>query len=123
ETGFRFQPGGVDLIDLNADAGGVKADGSLSLRRGKPSTADLQVAIGPGAVLAAGQAKGTVKIVDSMAGARADIALTATNAAVRGVSQVAIDSAEISAHGPMERLPLTVKANGSAGPGPWRIEG
>ncbi|HRD46377.1 MAG TPA: citrate/2-methylcitrate synthase, partial [Caulobacter sp.] len=33
-TDFRFAQGGLDLSGLDADAGGVKATGSLALRRG-----------------------------------------------------------------------------------------
>src|SRR5690606_32515668 len=37
---FRFPEGGVDLTGLDVDAGGVQAQGSLSLRRSSPSAAD-----------------------------------------------------------------------------------
>lgn len=122
-TAFRFAPGGVELSDLAADAGGVKAGGALSLRRGRPSTADLVVAIGPGALLTEGQAAGTVKITDDAGGTRAVIDLTAKEAAVRGAGGLYVSNAAITADGPLARLPLTIKASGAAGPGPWRIDG
>jgi len=38
---FRFPQGGVDLTGLSVDAGGLKADGSVSLRRARPRRPNL----------------------------------------------------------------------------------
>ena len=42
--------------------------GDRSLRNGLPATADLTVAIGPGAFLPQGQVKGSAKLVDAPGG-------------------------------------------------------
>ena len=63
KAAFRFAPSGIDLRDIVADAGGVRLGGSLALRDGQPSAADLTVAAGPGAFLQRGKLAGSVTIV------------------------------------------------------------
>jgi translocation and assembly module TamB len=118
---FRFAQGGLDLTDIDADAGGVQAKGALSLRRARPSTADLTVAVGPGALLANGRMAGTVRIADSPGGARARLDLTAENALLHGAN-LSIAAAKITADGPLANLPLSIQARGEAQPGRWRVD-
>jgi translocation and assembly module TamB len=54
---FRFAPGGLELSDVDIDAGGAKAKGAVSLRGGRPATADLTLAVGPGAFLPQGRGR------------------------------------------------------------------
>jgi translocation and assembly module TamB len=122
-TAFRFMPGGVDLTRLDADAGGVQAKGAVSLRRYRPSSADLTLAVGPGVFLNRGRISGTMKIADAPGGAFADIDLTARDAVLVGAGDVSISSGTLRGSGPMARLPVAVKAEGNARPGPWRIDG
>src|SRR5439155_2751132 len=77
---FRFPEGGVDLTGLSVNAGGLKADGALSLRKNAPSAADLTLAAGPGAFLDAGRLGGLVRIQDAHGGPRAQLNLTAQGA-------------------------------------------
>lgn len=119
-TAFRFAPGGVELSALDVDAGGAKATGAVSLRNGRPATADLTVAIGPGAFLPQGKISGAARLVDGPAGARATLDLTAADI-VSGAWKVS--SAHIKADGPMARLPLTLAAQGVAPGGAWRLTG
>ncbi len=118
---FRFADGGLDLTDSDADAGGVQAKGALSLRRSRPSTADLTVAVGPGALLANGRIAGAVRIADAPCGARARLDLTAENALLY-TSNLSIAAAKITADGPLANLPLSIQARGEAQPGRWRID-
>lgn len=120
-TAFRFAEGGLDLTNIDADAGGVQAEGALSLRSARPSTADLTVAVGPGALLANGKIAGTVRIVDAPGGARARLDLTAENALLY-TSNLSIAAAKITADGPLANLPLVIQARGEARPGRWRID-
>lgn len=122
-TAFRFAEGGLDLTALDADAGGVKATGALALRRGRPSTADLQLAISPGALLTEGTINGSARIVDAGGGPRATLNLIARSAALRGASGLRFAQATISADGPLERLPLVIDGRGSYGANPWRFKG
>jgi translocation and assembly module TamB len=122
-TDFRFAQGGLDLTGLEADAGGVKATGSLALRRGTPSSANLILAVGPGAVLVQGQINGTAVLADAPGGARATLNLTAQNATLRGTGGVRFGRAEIVADGPLSRLPVSVDARGTYGENRWRFKG
>ncbi|MET0337227.1 MAG: translocation/assembly module TamB domain-containing protein [Caulobacter sp.] len=119
---FSFAPGGMEFSGVDADAGGVKAKGGLSLRSGRPASADLTVAIFPGALLREGTVNGTAQITDSAGGARARLNLTADNAVPKG-SDVWLRKAQIQADGPMDQLPFTIVANGDARPGRWTING
>ena len=119
---FRFSPGGVDLIDLNMDAGGAKAQGSLSLRSRAPSAADLTVDVGPGAFLDAGRVTGTAKILNQDGGLRAVLNLGAENLRARG-SSVSVRAAHLTANGPLGRLPYDLTARGASGQGAWTIKG
>lgn len=118
---FQFAPGGLDLTHIDADAGGVQAKGALSLRDARPSTADLSIAAGPGALLANGKVAGTVRIADAPGGARAKLDLTAENALLYNAN-LAIGSARITADGPLAKLPIVVQARGEAQPGRWKLD-
>lgn len=118
---FRFAEGGLDLTAIDADAGGIQAKGALSLRRARPSTADLTVAIGPGALLANGKIAGAVRIADAPGGPRARLDLTAENALLY-TANLSIASARIVADGPLANLPLTVQARGEARSGRWKLD-
>ncbi len=119
---FSFAPGGVDLSDLVIDAGGVRASGRLTLRDRAPSAADLELDIGPGALLDTGRMTGTARIVDTSGGPRAVLVLNAERLRARG-STVTVRSARLTADGPMERLPYAVEASGASGQGAWTIKG
>ena len=117
---FRFASGGLDLTDVDIDAGGAKASGAISLRRGRPASADLSVAVGPGAFLPQGRISGAARIVDTPGGATASLNLTAEEI-VSGEWKVR--SARIRADGPMANLPLSIDAQGVAPGGRWRMTG
>ena len=121
-TAFRFSSGGIELSELDVDAGGAKAKGGMSLRNGMPATADLTVAIGPGAFLPQGQVKGSAKLVDAPGGGgpSATLDLTAEDVATGAWK---VRSARIKADGPLARLPLSIDARGDAPGGRWRIGG
>lgn len=122
-TDFRFAQGGLDLTGLDADAGGVKATGSLALRRGRPSTANLILDIGPGAILTAGQISGTAVLTDAGADGRATLNLAASNAVVRGAGGLRFGRGSITADGPLSRLPVAVDLRGAYGENRWRFRG
>lgn len=119
---FSFPQGGVDLSDLAIDAAGVKAQGSLALRRSTPSAADLQVSVGKGAFLEEGTVAGQVKIVDASGGPRATLNLTAQNAVLPG-AKLAVRNGTITADGPLSNLPYTAQLAGSSAEGRWRLQG
>lgn len=119
---FRFPRGGVDLTALSVDAGGVKADGALSLRSRSPSSADLTLEITRGAFLDAGRVTGTAKLTDGGGTPRAVLNLRAEKAKPSG-SPVTISLATLTADGPLARLPYRIDARGASGQGAWTIKG
>jgi translocation and assembly module TamB len=121
-TDFAFTEGGVNLSGLDADAGGVKAQGSVALRRGRPSSADLQLAVGPGVLLTEGSITGTARVVDASGGARATLNLNAKNAVLRDAAGLTLDTATITADGPLDRLPLRIVASGAASNGAYSLD-
>lgn len=110
---FRFPQGGVDLSNLALDAGGVKAAGSVSLRRSAPSAADLTLSVGRGAFLESGKIAGVVRIVDAAGGPRAHLNLTGEGVRTPG-STIAVAVAQLKADGLLAELPYTVNATGAA---------
>jgi translocation and assembly module TamB len=119
---FRFPAGGIDLTGLSVDAGGVKAQGSLSLRARAPSAADLEIAVTQGAFLDAGRVAGSVKIAEASGGARGSLNLTAENVRARG-STVLVRSARLTADGPIARLAYAGQADGTSDGGKWSLNG
>ncbi len=119
---FRFSPGGIELSDVDVDAGGAKAKGAVSLRNAMPATADLTVAIGPGAFIPQGQVKGSAKLVDAPGGGGpvATLDLTAQDVAA---GEWKLRQARIRADGPLARLPLSIDARGEAPGGFWKLGG
>ncbi len=126
KSAFRLAGTEIDLTGLSADAGGVKASGSLSLRDGEPSKADLSVDAKAGAFLSSGELNGTVSLSTGAVGQGANalnarLNLTGQNIAVPGVSGV-LHSLSLQAQGPWARLPLKISAD-SVDPIAWRFAG
>ncbi len=119
---FAFPEGGLDLSGVSVDAGGLKADGSLSLRKNAPSAANLTVAVERGAFLEMGKVAGLVKIVDAPAGPRAQISLAAENARTPG-STTTLTAAKLTAEGPLAHLPYALDAQGVASAGKFAADG
>lgn len=122
KSDFRFLPGGLDLTGIDADAGGIKAVGSLALRDSTPSAADLVVDIRKGVLLSEGEARGMVKITDAKGGATADVDLTAKAAVLRD-APVALANAKVSASGPLSKLPYRITADGAWLRTPVKVDG
>ncbi|MDB5474498.1 MAG: hypothetical protein JWP49_9, partial [Phenylobacterium sp.] len=120
-SAFRFPEGGLDLTELSVDAGGLKAAGSLSLRRNAPSAADLDLTITRGAFLDAGRVAGRVQLATAQAG-RAVLNLTAENARWPG-SDVVVHAGRLTADGPLGRLPYALTADGTSPQGKWSASG
>ena len=119
---FRLISAGVDLSGIDVAGGGVTAQGALSLRSGAASSADLVLALGPGAVLSQGKADGRLRISDAAGGARAVLSIEATNAALRS-GGVAVKTLKLTADGPLNHLPYDVRAEGVTTGGPWKLAG
>jgi translocation and assembly module TamB len=119
---LHFADDGLSLTDIDAAAGGASAIGALALHRTSPSSADLTLAVGPGAFLSQGHAQAQVKIVDQAGGVTGDIKLAADNLVARG-SSVTITQARFSASGPLAHLPYTISADAAASGSPVKLNG
>lgn len=121
KTAFRFVGQGVELNDLVADAGGVKLSGSLALRNGAPSTANLTINAVPGAFITSGKLSGVVKITDAAGGARAQVDLTAQDLSAPELP-LNIRAGRVRASGPLARLPFQANLDGVS-PISWSFKG
>ena len=117
---FDFRPGGLALTHVDLDAGGVTAQGSISLTRGRPSLADLTYTIRPGALLLAGSASGRANIAETAAGPAGRITLQANDAVTRG--GFAAHFLSVEAEGPLDHLGLKLSGQ-SALADLWRFAG
>lgn len=121
-AGFRFVERGIDVSALDVNAGGVIASGSVALRDGAASAADLTVLVSVGAFLEQGHANAQIHIIDAPGGAHTSFMATATDAVPRDSVSV-IRSLTLSADGPLKRFGYSVKGVGTTGDNPWRIAG
>ena len=123
---FRVAGNAVEVHDLDADAGGVKATGALALQAGAPSAADLVLQVRPGAFLNAGRVDGTLRLADGAggrgeAGLSAHLVLDGSGIAAPGLQGV-LHRVHLSADGPFDHLPIQVSAESTSST-PWRFDG
>ena len=121
KAAFQSDGQGVAVHDLAADAGGVKASGSLALRSGAPAAADLVVQVRPGAFIDAGKLDGTVRLADGPAGLAAHLALEGQGIVAPGV-QGTLRQVKLRADGPFDHLPMQLSVDGTA-PIPFSFAG
>jgi translocation and assembly module TamB len=121
KSAFRFAPGGLELTGLDADAGGAQVKGEVSLRQGRPATADLALNIGPGAFVAQGRLSGRARVIEAAGGPRAILDLQARDVPLGGGAM--LSNADVDADGPLARLPFRISADGLARPGLWKLAG
>ena len=121
KAAFRVAGGGVEVRDLDADAGGVRASGALALQGSGPASADLTLQVRPGAFLDAGRVDGTVRLAQAAGGLTAHLALDGSGIAAPGVQGV-LHSVRLRADGPFDHLPLQIAADATS-PLPWRFDG
>ncbi len=123
---FRFIQGGLALSGVDAVGGGVTATGSLTLTGDRPSLADLNLSVGPGAVLTEGHAAGKLTIADAAGGPAINLALKMQDSVLRN-APLAVHAATLSAQGPLSHAtyridgdlawagtPLTLDGGGTA---------
>lgn len=121
-SSFRILNDGFGLSGLSAEAGGGKVTGAVLLRGGAPSSADLAVGVGPGAFLTRGAASGRLQVTEAAGGAHARLRLAATGASLRN-SDLIVQTADLTADGPLASLPYRLQAAGYTSHGSWRANG
>jgi translocation and assembly module TamB len=107
---FRIADDGVQLTDMDINAGGVVARGDLALRGSSPSSADLTFEARPGAFLAAGTASGTVRLTEGSGDALALVDVTGRGVRFAGSSYV-IRTLRLQGQGTLARLPFTLQTD------------
>ena len=121
-TSFKFISNGLELSGLDAVAGGAHVQGAVALLGGEPSSADLNIALAPGAFLSRGTASAHLVIADAPGGARATIKATAANADF-GIAGLVIQNGSFSGSGPLARMPYQIQVSGLTNHGSWRASG
>ena len=121
-SAFGFRDGGVDLSELDLQAGGINASGAISLRRNGTSAANLDLDVGAGALLESGRVRGNLTVVDRPSGPAADLDLVAENAILPG-QKFAIRRGHFTATGPVARLPYQIQADGVSATERWTLSG
>jgi len=97
----------IRLSDVDLNAGGVAAQGSIALANNTPSSADFTFTALPGAFLAAGTADGRVRLTEGAGPETAILEVSGRNVRVAGSSYV-IRTLELNGRGTLERLPFTL---------------
>ncbi len=100
----------IRLSDVDLNAGGVTAQGSIALANNTPSSADLTFTARPGAFLAAGTADGRVRLTEGAGSETAILDVSGRNVRLAGSSYV-IRTLELNGRGTLERLPFTLVAD------------
>ncbi len=113
---FFLTEGGVRLSGVDLDAGGIAAQGDVTLTNGAPASADLSFTAGPGAFIQTGQARGRVRLTEGAGSETAILDVTATNLRPAG-QDITIRNLALSGRGTLEHLPFTLVADvGGANP-------
>ncbi|KPF82428.1 hypothetical protein IP78_03710 [Brevundimonas sp. AAP58] len=100
----------IRLSDVDLNAGGITAQGSIALANNTPSSADLTFTARPGAFLAAGTADGRVRLAEGTASETAILDVTGRNVRFAG-SGYTIRTLTLNGRGTLERLPFTLVAD------------
>ena len=100
----------IRLSDVDLDAGGVTAQGSIALASNTPSSADLTFTARPGAFLTAGTADGRVRLTEGAGSETAVLDVSGSNVRLAG-SDLTVRTLELNGRGTLERLPFTLVAD------------
>lgn len=104
---FFLGGNGIQLSNVDLNAGGITAMGSIALANNTPSRADLAFTARPGAFLAAGTADGRIRLTDGAGSETAILDVTGRNVRLAG-SRYVIRTLELNGRGTLERLPFTL---------------
>ncbi len=100
----------IRLTDVDLDAGGVTAQGAISLANNRPSSADLTFSARPGAFLASGTAEGRIRLTEGDGAESAILDVTGRNVRLTGSPWV-VRTFDLKGRGTLSRLPFTLVAD------------
>jgi translocation and assembly module TamB len=108
---FRLTPGGLDLNNVDAKAGGATVAGDVALRDGQPSHANLALTLAKGAFLDQGNIAAKVNLTEGPSGPAGQIRVTASNIGIGAANNdLLIKDVTLSGDGPLNKMPFTLKA-------------
>ncbi|CAN5122045.1 translocation/assembly module TamB domain-containing protein [soil metagenome] len=107
---FFLEGNAIRLTDVDLNAGGVTAQGAISLSDNTPSSADMTFRARPGAFLASGSAEGRVRLLDGGGDGSAIVDITARNAKLAGSTYV-IRNLDLKGQGTLANLPFTLSTD------------
>ncbi|HEV2082504.1 MAG TPA: translocation/assembly module TamB domain-containing protein [Brevundimonas sp.] len=111
---FSLAQNRTRLTGLDLNAGGVTAQGDVTLSRGFPSSADLTFAARPGAFLRSGTLDGRVRLTDGAATESAVLDVSGRNVTFAG-SNLSIRTLELQGAGSLANLPFTASVDVGGG--------
>ena len=111
----------IRLSEVDIDAGGLVARGSIGLSNSFPSSADLAFTARPGAFLSAGEIDGRLRLTDAPGQDAALIAITGRGVRLAG-SPYVIRTLQLGGRGSLDRLPFNVLLD-VGGPTPVQFKG
>ena len=97
----------IRLTDVALNAGGVVAQGAVSLSDNIPSSADLTFSARPGAFISSGSAEGRVRLTEGSGNDTAILDVTARNARLTGTTW-SVRSLDLKGQGTLSNLPFTL---------------
>jgi len=109
------------LSDVDLNAGGITAQGSLALNNNTPSSADLTFTARPGAFLTSGTADGRIRLTDGPGSESAILDVTGRDLRFAG-SPYVIRRIALDGRGTLDRLPFTIVTD-VGGPTPVSFDG
>ncbi len=121
KSAFRFLTDGIELSDIETDAGGVKLTGAARLQGGGLTAADLLLTLGPGAFLSEGRLSGQLRLNALLGVKQGLLDVSGQDFVMVGVLGH-VHKLRIVGRGPLADLPVSVKAEGAT-PFAWRIDG
>ncbi|MBU1324055.1 MAG: translocation/assembly module TamB domain-containing protein [Alphaproteobacteria bacterium] len=111
---FALSDNRTRLTGLDLNAGGVVAQGDVTLSRGFPSSADLTFTARPGAFLRSGTLDGRVRLTDGAASESAVLNVSGRNVTFAG-SALTIRTLEVRGAGSLSNLPFTAAVDVGGG--------
>jgi len=118
---FGLDRQSIRLTEVDLNAGGVIAQGTITLSDRVPSMADMVFSARPGAFIASGSAEGRVRLIDSAGSETAFVDVTARNLRLSRSPWI-IRNLDLEGQGTLDRLPMTLAVD-VGGPNPIQFNG
>ena len=105
----------IRLSDVDLDAGGITAQGSVALANNTPSSADLTFTARQGAFLRTGTADGRIRLTEGAGNDTAILDVSGRDIRIAGQDDLVIRTFDLNGRGTLSRLPFTLVADVGGG--------